>query len=387
MTNQDKAFPWALGVFDAHCHPTDTMSNISCITSMKTRVLTVMATRAEDQSLVSSVADIFGLKVSQSPLQDQWIEAPKVIPSFGWHPWFSYQLFDELEYDGANALNDEQRILHFQRILVPSSEDTEFLLNLPNPRPLSRFLEETRKLLARYPLALIGEVGLDKSFRIPVFRSTGLESTKDSSFTVDGHPRRQWSPYRVSMAHQRKLLKAQLQIAGEMRRAASIHGSQCHGMLFETLCEMWEGYEREVLSSRDRKKLKSAAQHNADAHGPIDDETKPYPPRICLHSFSGPVDQVKQYLNVSVPVEIFFSFSEVINFSKGNSKAAEVIKMLPDDKILVESDLHMAGTNMDECLEAIVRRICEIKGWELKYGVQRLGRNWKKFIFGSEILE
>lgn len=393
MAESKDNFPWHLGVFDAHCHPTDTMSSIASIQKMHAKVLTVMATRGQDQELVASAADDIGLNNTDASLEQQWQTSSKMVPSFGWHPWFSYQMFDETKYDGAESLNDEQRIAHFQSVLTPKSEDKDFLLSLPAPQPFGQFLKQTRQYLEKYPLALVGEIGLDKAFRIPEAWLPEHQDSRDDELTPGGREGRRLSPYRVAMDHQRYILKAQLNLAGELGRAVSVHGVQVHGILHEALRETWKGHERYILSRRERKELKAAQKRQADVHESYQPSQlshpspKPYPPRLCLHSYSGPPDQVKQYLHPSIPAEIFFSFSEVINFDKPSSKAEEVIKALPNDKILVESDLHTAGDRMDEYLEAIIRRICKMKDWTLEDGVRQLARNWKRFVFGVEHVE
>ncbi|KAI1394064.1 hydrolase [Hypoxylon trugodes] len=380
------------------------MASIASISDMKARALTVMSTRSQDQGLVSDVASRQGLKPDDEALSHA-SDQGRLVPSFGWHPWFSYQLYDDLSsnptYDGTSS----GKISHYDHILAPSpsSKDVSFSEGLPDPRPLSQFLRETKSRLEKHPLALVGEVGLDKAFRLPQSWTSAYEARRDEGLTPGGREGRLLSPHRVQITHQVAILQAQLRLAGEMQRAVSVHGVQAHGVLYDTLAGLWKGYEKEVTSRRDQKRVAAGAEDFSDSSedeiedgsGPkstnkrkpnLDPDKlgpKPYPPRICLHSFSGPAEVAKQYLHPSVPAKVFFSFSIVINWSTGGGdKAEETIRIVPDDRILVESDLHTAGESMDQYLEEICRKICKIKGWDLREGLEKLGRNWREFIFG-----
>ncbi|KAG9839345.1 Metallo-dependent hydrolase, partial [Aureobasidium melanogenum] len=352
---------------------------------MHARILTIMATRAQDQELVADTADKLGVETKS---EQDWSSEQKVIPCFGWHPWFSHQMFDEETYPNTTTLTPEQKIEHYQSALTPTPTDRDFLLALPDPRPFSVFLDETKNYLKKYPLALIGEVGLDKQFRIPEAWLPGQKSERDEALTPGGREGRSLSPYRVSMDHQKKVLLAQLHLAGELGRATSVHGVQAHGVVFNTLQETWKGHERKVLSKRERRKqeaVNTTSTEGQDQPGEGERKPTPYPPRICLHSYSGPPETIKQYLDPRIPAKIFFSFSSVINFSHaGVAKTEDAVNAVPDDRILIESDLHTAGERMDGYLEEVVRRICEIKGWELEHGVKQLAANWKSFAFGDE---
>ncbi|WPG98136.1 Cut9-interacting protein scn1 [Acrodontium crateriforme] len=385
-------FPAHLGVFDAHCHPTDTLNSLQSLPSMKANVLTIMATRAEDQELVAQAADEYGVTGDDIKSANfDWSKTHKILPAFGWHPWFSHQMFDEAEYDGATTLSADQKVAHYQSVLVPKSDDRDFLLSLPDPRPFASFINQLRDYLSRYPLALVGEVGLDKSFRIPEAWLPEQAEQRNDDLTPGGREGRRLSPYRVSVDHQRRVLNAQLVLAGKMSRAVSLHGVAAHGVLYEALAQTWQGHERHAPSKRERRKcdaigtMKSAQSECSDESSMTLAKTLPYPPRVCLHSYSGPAETVKMYTAATVPCEVYFSFSTTINawteFMNGKVEAA--VRAVPDDKILIESDLHTAGERMDNYLQEAARKICQIKGWELDNGVELLAHNWKSFAFGS----
>jgi Tat protein secretion system quality control protein TatD with DNase activity len=395
--SKEEAFPWHLGVYDAHCHPTDTMSSIETIENMKARVLTVMATRAEDQDLVTSTAEKHSIK-SADP--NHWSKEECIVPCFGWHPWFSYQMYIT---NPQGPLTGDVKIAHYKSVLQPSREnpspqDLEIYASLPDPTSFSVFLDNTRKHLEQYPYALIGEVGLDRSFRIPEAWTGNLSlwSKRNHYLTPGGREGRRLTPFRCAPAHQKAIFRLQLQLAAEYGRAVSVHGVQAHGLVLEVLSDLWKGHEKEVLSKRERKKR---GQDHPDAKATLeddeskdntesDDKPKPYPPRICLHSYSGDTSNFRQYLNPAIPAQIFASFSTAINLSDALDEETpasfeEMIKTVPDHMVLVESDLHTAGEEMDRRLEDIIRRICRIKGWGLEEGVSKLGRNWRAFALGE----
>jgi Tat protein secretion system quality control protein TatD with DNase activity len=363
---------WQTGLFDAHCHPTDTMSSIDDIPHMKAKVLTIMATRREDQDLVESVARRF-------PLDDN-DESKSVVPAFGWHPWFSYQIFDDrLTREKPNA------IAHYRSVLTSKGKDEAFLIALPEPKSLTEFLAETEDRLRRHPFAIIGEVGLDRSFKLPKDWLPHELDSRDASLTPGSREGRSLSPYKVQLAHQKLILEAQLRLAAKLQRPASIHSVKAHGGVLEVLKSLWSGHEK--MSRRQRKRESSAAA----AHTAEDDEESPahsssplpFPPRICMHSYSGPADFLGEYLQNTVPVDVYFSFSDVINFSGPSSgNVFDAVKAIPDSKILIESDLHCAGVEMDARLSSVFQSICDIKNWPSEKGVKILERNWRRFVFG-----
>ena len=390
---KSEPFPWHLGVFDAHCHPTDTIPSIDKIAAIKTRALTIMATRGQDQEIVASFAEKLGITSDSLPMlaSTEQVVKPQgyLIPCFGWHPWFSHQIYDDVFGNESQRNVTPSKEQHYRAVLTPLPlNDDYFILSLPDPRPLSGLINQTRSHLERNSFGLLGEIGLDRSFRIPGLEMTDNGYEKDPALTPGGREGRRLSPYRVDMDHQRKILLAQLNLAGEMQRAVSVHGVAAHGILFETLRQTWRDHEKPLLSRREKKMKASNVSLPEDEDY---SETKacelsnsmPFPPRICLHSYSGPPETLRQYLHPSVPAVIFFSFSRLVNFSSPDSKkTVDVIKAVPGDKILAESDLHAAGEKMDDLLEEVIRTICEIKEWSLEDGITQLRSNWMHYVFG-----
>ena len=400
-------FPWDAGAFDAHCHPTDTMASIAGIPQMKARGFAIMATRSQDQDLVTDVASKLGL-VSRSALTSS--DSKSVVPSFGWHPWFSHQLLNDQDPSSislpADSATEEAihkfKTEHYSTILTPPPKDPSFIAQLPIPTTLSSFLDATRSRATAQPVALIGEVGLDKAFRLPE-KWPEQRPPRDASLTPGGREGRKLSPHSVSMRHQVAILQAQLRLAGELQLPVSIHGVQAHGVLYDAIGALWKGHEKDVLSGRQRKRVAPHAEDWSSSDEADEDEDhskpkeaktdrdiqkkgdpKPFPPRICLHSFSGSTEVLRRYIKPAVPADVFFSLSTAVNLSTTHAaeRFAEAVKEIPDDRILVESDLHSAGKEMDEALEDMYRRVCDGKGWELREGVERIGRNYETFVFG-----
>jgi Tat protein secretion system quality control protein TatD with DNase activity len=383
----NEGFPWARGVFDAHCHPTEVMASIDDISRMKARVLTIMSSRIDDQHLVAEAADRIGFSHESSALDGDCEKAPcQVVPAFGWHPWFSHHLYNDLDLDPGSR---PDKASHYKSILTPPPDNDDFMAGLPDPYPLSEYLKRAKDYLIKYPLALVGEIGLDRSFRIPDMSSESRNRPSEPGRTPGTRDGRKLSPCRVDIDHQRKILQAQLRLAAEMQRPVSIHGVAAHGLLFEMLQGTWKGHEKVVISSRLRKRRGSVQDAHVHEEGTNEDEDqpeqpKPFPPRICLHSYSGPQETLRQYFSPFIPATVFVSFSKLINFSTpASSKAVEVIKSVPDDFILLESDAHHAGERMDQLLVDMARIICEIKNWDLDEGVAKLAQNWKHFVLGK----
>lgn len=396
-------FPTDLPLYDAHCHPTDVMSSVERIPGMRARALVIMASRRQDQHLVSEAASPQHGVLAAEDLSGS--SGRKIIPAFGWHPWFSHQLVDDTS--SPMAEDEESKRAHYAKVLAPPPAEAT-LAQLPPPTSLATFLRETKARLETHPSAVVGEIGLDKTFRLPEPWTAPALARRDSALTPGGREGRRLGPHHVTLDHQAAVLRAQLRLAGDMCRPVSVHGVAAHGALYDVISALWEGHEKDVVSSRERKRIAPHAEDwsssgsdsdsDSDADGGRPGAKKrkerkkmkpvvkpaPFPPRICLHSFSASTEVLGRYLKPHVPARMYFSFSACVNLAKESAapKLVEVLRMIPDDRILIESDLHEAGAEMDGALGEICRFVCEAKGWGIKDGVKILRRNFEEFVFG-----
>ncbi|RGP80669.1 hypothetical protein FLONG3_1144 [Fusarium longipes] len=343
---------------------------------MKSRAVAIMATRTQDQPLIEAIVKQHGVKGTDCFAQDK----TTVVAGYGRHPWFSHELYDDALDNPTYVPSDDieaAKEQHYKAILSPAPEDPEWWRDQPVPIALSKFIAETRTRLQQDPFAMVGEIGLDKPFRLPM-QWSDPKPPRDPARTEGGRERRPLSQHRIQISHQKAVFMAHLKLAGELERPVSVHGVQVHGLLYDALTECWKGHEVKGRRLRDKERKENA--HMADIEAKA---VKPYPPRICLHSFSGKADAVKQYLKPSIPAKIFFSFSKANNLGTdmGREKTRDAVMAVPDDRILVESDLHTAGERMDSELEEMYRAICEFKGWGLEEGVAQMAKNYQEFVF------
>ena len=111
-------------------------------------------------------------------------------------------------------------------IPLPDSLEAQFstlLAHLPNPRPLSEVIIELRQNLSDFPTSMLGEVGLDRVFRVPLdyFAST-----------------RHLTTFTIPLAHQLGILEAQMEVAVELGRNISIHSVKSQQATKELLDKM-----------------------------------------------------------------------------------------------------------------------------------------------------
>lgn len=300
-----------INMFDAHCHPTDSPASLNTIPRMKTKQLVCMSTNSRDLEKVAQLATEY---------------PDRVVPAFGYHPWFSHWIYD----DTADTFSAQlfSKTTHYKSTITPEPAH-DFIDKLPEPLPLSKVLNTIEYYLEKFPNALVGECGLDKAFRIPD-PATINHDTDDMS---EAQANRILSIYKVTMDHQNLIFSKQMELAIKYNRPVSIHAVQCPAPIHDIVM--------------------------AGFKSPSCDE-KSWPPAICLHSYTGspdflkstwykPISKKKQKAltqngsNFKLP-HVYVSLSFLLN----QKDLDALLPLIPSDSLLFESDYHSAGEFMDE---------------------------------------
>jgi len=228
-----------------------------------------------------------------------------------------------------------------------SSILNEMLSLLPEPRALRDVISEVRHNLSTHPQAMLGEVGLDRAFRIPLL-------------PYGSPPPRKLSPFTVPMEHQIAVMEAQLALAVELGRNVSVHSVKCQQVTVELLKRMKEKY--------------------AERWGAIN---------LDLHSCGFSAETWKA-VERNYP-NVFLSLSATINGRTSGLRA--LIAAASADRLLIESDWHDITLCTGSTWE-ILLLIAEVKGWRVEEtwedkpqsepgAVRRIEQNWQAFRSGG----
>lgn len=215
---------------------------------------------------------------------------------FGIHPWYAH-LF--------SIGNETDKELHYRQVLESKDCDelTELIKSLPAPRNVEDHIRDAIEDNWER-VRCIGEVGLDKVFWL-----------RAEDMKWQGH-------IRVRIDHQVAVFRRMCQLAAFHGLPVSIHVVKAQALVYRVCCE-------ELLS-----------------HGT----------KICLHSYTGNPQFVKQFwLRTFTSHRMFFSISEAINLK--NVKATQaMIFVIPPHCILSESDLFINVTD-PETIEAKLKAV------------------------------
>ncbi|KAG7452247.1 Metallo-dependent hydrolase [Guyanagaster necrorhizus] len=311
-------------VVDVHCHPTDAPS-ISPESMDKLQItICAMGSRTSDQVLVKKLAASY---------------PKKVIPCFGYHPWFSHCITLQ-----PGATKDE----HYRRLFaVENFDEYQAIYNtLPQPVSIAEVISEVQANLEAFPNAMLGEVGLDRAFRIP--------------YDYAAFPR-ELTSFTVPIDHQLAILEAQVDLAVKLRRNISLHSVKAQMNTTEFLNRMSQRHGR------------NWSKISIDLHS-------------CGLSPQLWRDMEKKHNNV------FLSLSTIINGRSSNH--ISLIQACSPNRILVESDFH----DVDMCTQQtwdMLLTVARTNGWIVeevwtsevdpaKWGaVRRLEENWRQFRAGD----
>lgn len=308
-------------VADSHCHIDVTCTRedaertadaIAQDTKFRDGFFSVMTTYNGDRELLEVLFHRLGSAQN------------KLLPYWGVHPWYSHLFtFSKLQ----DKDRENWKASHYNLVLHPKPSP-ELLKALPEPIEMEQYLQQLRKSIIEctppHGKFGIGEIGLDKLFRVPSTGYFGSQATISS-----GSPR--LSQSKVTIEHQKDILQCQLLLSEELSAPVSIHCVKAHGILYSAM-ENYQG------------------------------------PTVILHSYTGSLDQAKMWVRKckKLDQQLFFSFSQWINGQK-DEQLQQLMSDLDDEHILLESDVSIDRYDLDKYkrdhIEKIATTIKAARNW------------------------
>lgn len=309
-------------LYDSHCHLSPNITwdklkeSVMPLLIKSPLKMNIMGTNHIDFDMIVELLSVNDIK-------------PGVKFSIGIHPWWSHLYTFDTEVLRMLATNEDSNKIkktHYTSVLergkYSTEEEFQQLLDIL-PLPFSGFEWEDKfkNLLELYDdnKLNIGELGLDKGFRIPDCGYLGL-NIKDSKL----------STFKVSIDHQIKIMEFQLNLAKDYKRWVSVHNVNCSGKIINLISKFSE--------------LK-----------------------WVLHSYSGSVDSAKQLNKMG---NIWFGLSNVINM-KNKGKLKELISVIPE-KVLIETDLGVDFMSMEDHINEL-QTIFNFVNYDIS-------KNWQIFL-------
>jgi len=352
--------------------------------------IAAMATRTSDQSLVSEFGRQHGARydnvadatdVRKRRRVEEKREGVEVIACFGYHPWFSHLLSLDDSLPGPSKRD------HYRSLFLPSLDSKHYaeqertlddiLPGLPEPTPFAPLLTELKRNIAeaqgRGQLVMLGEVGLDKSFRVPYphitaeHRATVKEAedevaTSGQEELVHYHgrtaidPKKVLTPFRPTMEHQIRLLEMQMDVAVALGVNVSLHSVQCQGPTVDFL-------------------RRFANKHGSRFTDCIN---------VDIHSCGG--WSVESWVNAEKHFPNLY-LSPSLAISSRSPVTPSLIRAASSDRLLMESDTHLIGDTTRRVWASTVW-IARCRRWRVHGDdrdgdvdvVDQLERNWKRFM-------
>lgn len=331
----------ALSLADSHCH-----IGIDCTDSDIDALADQFNNGLVDKDDFFHIMTTYHLDVGFVDRLLSQLKSSVVVAYFGVHPWYSH-LFSTEDHGDVDLL--QLKKLHYNKVLVPAPSE-DLLLVLPVPILLEEHMTKLERLIEIHGHKFkcgIGEIGLDKLFRVPSNGYFGSQLAQNNGAT-------KLSSCKVSMEHQTAVFDRQLQLANKLKKHISVHCVKAHGLLYDIIPRYTS------ISS------------------------------VILHSYSGSSDQAKRWITTykGKKSKLFFSFSNWINGTDNKRCLLEdIIGYAEDNQILVETDVSVddylvRGKHEDYFLhlEGIFEKVGTILGRDQDEMVELLRRNMCRSI-------